>query len=162
MSTSAASDPSGNHSADDDEIVLWWRLVERGYETTQREFMNELAQRFNLASSLVDIIVRLLHVPEHRMRMTQMAREATLSSGGFTKMADRLSAAGLIRRVNCEADRRMIYVELTDEGYDVATKIRAAAVEILRRRVLPPLGREGFQHLAETMNTLHKANIDES
>ena len=45
-----------------------------------------------------------------------LARESGLSSGAVTTVIDRLEAAGYVRRVRDETDRRRVLVELTDEA----------------------------------------------
>ncbi|WP_116044118.1 MarR family winged helix-turn-helix transcriptional regulator [Amycolatopsis palatopharyngis] len=147
-----------NPCADDDEIVTWWGLVIEGYLATQDRLMGEIAERFGLAPASFDILIRLIRSPEHRMPMTRLAGEAALSSGGFTKVADRLVTAGLIRRVPSPEDRRVTFVTLTEHGHDVADKARQACAEILRRRVLTPLGPEVSASLADAMRTLRSVN----
>jgi len=143
---------------DDDEIVTWWGLVIEGYHVTQNRLMAEIADRFGLAPGAFDILLRLVRSPEHRMPMTRLAKEAALSSGGFTKVADRLVAADLITRQPCDTDRRVTYAVLTDHGLDIAERAREACAEILRRRVLAPLGTDRSEALAEAMRTLRAAN----
>ncbi|WP_374727513.1 MarR family winged helix-turn-helix transcriptional regulator [Haloactinomyces albus] len=143
---------------DDDEIVTWWGLVIEGYHVTQERLMTEIAKRFDLAPASFDILVRLIRSPEHRLPMTRLAHEAALSSGGFTKVADRLTAAGLIERQPCETDRRITYAVLTDHGRETAQQARQACAEILRERVLAPLGTEMSASLAEAMRTLRESN----
>ncbi|WP_233573858.1 MarR family winged helix-turn-helix transcriptional regulator [Amycolatopsis panacis] len=142
---------------DDDEIVTWWGLVIEGYLATQDTLMTELAARFDLAPASFDILMRLVRSPEHRMPMTRLATEAALSSGGFTKVADRLAAADLLCRIPSPDDRRVTYAALTEHGLDVATRAKAACAEILRRIVLTPLG-EDAAALANAMRTLRSVN----
>lgn len=148
-------------ATDDDEMVSWWGLVIEGYVATQDALMGEIGERFGLAPASFDILVRLLRSPGHRMPMTRLATEAALSSGGFTKVADRLVAAGLIRREPCDTDRRVTFAVLTDHGIDVAREARAACAEILRRIVLGPLGADAAEGLAEAMRTLRATNSTE-
>ncbi|GAA0502807.1 MarR family transcriptional regulator [Saccharopolyspora subtropica] len=152
--SSTAPDPC----TDDDEIITWWGLVIEGYHVTQDRLMAEIGEQFDLAPAAFDILLRLVRSPDHRMPMTKLAREAALSSGGFTKVADRLARADLIRRQPCETDRRVTYAVLTDHGLDVARRARKATAEVLRRRVLAPLGKEESAALAQAMRTLREAN----
>lgn len=144
--------------ADDDEIVTWWGLVIEGYLATQDKLMDEIAGQFGLAPATFDILLRLVRTPGHQMPMTRLATEAALSSGGFTKVADRMVTAGLIHRTPSPRDRRVTYACLTEHGREVADKARHACAEILRRRVLGPLGPEASEALAEAMRTLREVN----
>lgn len=143
---------------DDDEMVTWWGLVIEGYVATQDQLMGEIAERFDLAPASFDILIRLLRSPQTRLPMTRLATEAALSSGGFTKVADRLVAAGLIRREPSETDRRVTYAALTEYGRGVADDARRACAEILRRVVLNPLGPDRSAALADAMRGLRAAN----
>ncbi|PRX98667.1 MarR family winged helix-turn-helix transcriptional regulator [Allonocardiopsis opalescens] len=145
---------------DDDEVVTWWGLVIEGYLATQERLLGEIAERFDLAPAPFDILLRLVRSPEQRMPMSRLAREAALTSGGFTKVADRMVKAGLIRREPCETDRRVVYAALTEHGRQVADEVRAATADIVRRTVLEPLGTAEAAALAAAMRTLRAANGD--
>ncbi|WP_405881698.1 MarR family transcriptional regulator [Streptomyces sp. NBC_01136] len=144
----------------DRELLDWWMLVMQGFHATQESLVSELAERFNVGQGAAGVLLRLLTTPKHRMPMTRLAHETRMSSGGFTKLADRLCAAGLARRLACEDDRRLTYLELTDQGEDTAQAISQAVTQILRARVLTPLGRDGFGKLADAMRELRDADDD--
>lgn len=143
---------------DDDEIVSWWGLVIEGYYATHNRLMSGIEEQVGLAPGAFDIVIRLLRSPDQRLPMTRLAKEAALSSGGFTKVADRLVAADLIRREPSDTDRRVTFAVLTDHGRDVAERARKACADILRERLLGPLGAERCETLAETMRDLRTAN----
>lgn len=146
----------------DDEMVTWWGLVIEGYLATQDGLMAEIHERCGLAPAQFDVLIRLVRTPGNKMPMTRLAREAALSSGGFTKVADRMVRAGLIERIPSDSDRRVIHCVLTDEGRNLAERARKECAEILRRRVLDPLGPEAATALAEAMRTLRAANTTDS
>jgi DNA-binding MarR family transcriptional regulator len=147
---------------DDDQLVTWWGLVIEGYHVTSERLAAEIDRRFGLSMASFDILIRLLRSPDNRMRMTMLAKEAALSSGGFTKVADRLTKAGLIRREPSATDRRVTFAVLTDHGLEIATRARAVCAELLRERVLAPLGQQHSAALAAAMRTLRTANGPES
>ncbi|GAB3285249.1 MarR family winged helix-turn-helix transcriptional regulator [Parasphingorhabdus pacifica] len=147
-----------NDTQVDDQIVSWWGLVIEGYHATQGDLLGEIADRLDLTPASFDIVVRLLRSPGYRLPMSRLAKETALSIGGFTKAADRLAAANLIRREPHETDRRVIYTVLSDHGLRVAEEARRVCAEILRERVLRPLGREQAADLAEAMRVLRAVN----
>jgi len=63
-----------------------------------------------------EVLIRLARTPGHRLRMTDLAAQTTLSASGLTRAVDRLQAAGLVVREACPTDRRSIYAVLTDDG----------------------------------------------
>ncbi|MFC3575489.1 MarR family winged helix-turn-helix transcriptional regulator [Streptomyces yaanensis] len=154
----------GGDDQDDDpsidyELIGGWKLVMEGFRATHQSFVSELAKRFDLGPGAADVLLRILISPKHRMPMTRLAHEAGMSSGGFTKLADRLCAAALTQRVSCDADRRVTYLELTERGEETARSVSRVATEILRTRVLGTLGCDGFRNLAGSMRELRDANV---
>jgi DNA-binding MarR family transcriptional regulator len=57
--------------------------------------------------------------------VAELARECMLDTGGMTRLLDRLEAKGLVRRIRSSEDRRVVNLELTDEGRAAARKIPA-------------------------------------
>lgn len=145
-------------ATDDDEMITWWGLVIEGYTATQDRLMGRIAEEHDLAPAAFDILIRLLRSDGHRLPMTKLAKEAALSSGGFTKVADRLAKANLIRREPSETDRRVTYAALTDHGLAIAKRARRTCAAVLRNIVLEPLGTERAATLADHMRTLRTSN----
>ncbi|MGW7381362.1 MarR family winged helix-turn-helix transcriptional regulator [Streptomyces sp. NPDC054794] len=150
-------DGRGADQSADRELLDGWMQVMEGFRATQEALVSELAERHNLGEGAAGTLVRLLTAPDHRMPMTRLAQEARMSSGGFTKVADRLCTAGLTRRTACEDDRRLTYLELTDQGKGTARAISGTVTQVLRTRVLTPLGRGGFGRLTTAMRKLRDA-----
>jgi DNA-binding MarR family transcriptional regulator len=55
--------------------------------------------------------------------VAELARGCQLDAGAMTRLLDRLEAKGLCRRVRSVADRRVVNIELTDEGRNAAVGI---------------------------------------
>ena len=51
----------------------------------------------------------------------------------MTRMVDRLEAKGLISRRRCPEDRRLIKLELTEEGVAAIPKVRECKLRVLNR-----------------------------
>ncbi|MET0544205.1 MAG: MarR family transcriptional regulator [Variovorax sp.] len=68
-------------------------------------------------------------VPLHKLHMktattvAELARECQLDTGAMTRLLDRLEAKGLCRRIRSLTDRRVVNIELTDEGRIAAEKV---------------------------------------
>lgn len=103
------------------------RLVDHPLLTTmglvaeaQAGFGLTLAQDLETSSGLspqwFELLIRLLRSPDHRLRMSDLAAQSTLSASGLTRAVDRLEAAGLVARQACPTDRRSTYAVLTAEG----------------------------------------------
>lgn len=158
--TAADGGTAAGTEVDDHELVTWWGLVVEAYDRTNRLTVADLGVDVSVPGPWFEVLLRLLRTPGHRLTMTRLAHEVSLTSGGFTKFADRLVRAGLIERQGCATDRRVTYVALTADGLAVAREAQARHVEALRRYFLGPLGVEEAARLAELMRTLRDANTE--
>jgi DNA-binding MarR family transcriptional regulator len=59
----------------------------------------------------------------HATTVAELARECQLDTGAMTRLLDRLEAKGLCRRVRSVSDRRVVNIELTDEGRAAARQV---------------------------------------
>ena len=59
----------------------------------------------------------------HATTVAELARECQLDAGAMTRLLDRLEAKGLCRRVRSVSDRRVVNIELTDEGREAARQV---------------------------------------
>src|SRR2546430_2273725 len=48
-----------------------------------------------------EVLVRLSHSPDGRLRMQELASLLLVSKSGVTRLIDRMQSAGLVRRVAC-------------------------------------------------------------
>ena len=143
---------------DDRELVTWWGLVVEAYERTGRLVRVGPVAGVDLPGPWFEVLLRLLRTPGQRLPMTQLAREVTLTSGGFSKLADRMVQTGLIERQPSPEDRRVTYAALTPEGLRVGEEAQRRHVASLREHFLGPLGEERAGRLAELMRALRDAN----
>lgn len=50
------------------------------------------------------------------MKSTELAEMLLITAGGVTLMGDKLLERGLIERVRCDSDRRVVQIAITDKG----------------------------------------------
>ncbi len=62
--------------------------------------------------------------------VAELARESQMDAGAMTRLLDRLEAKKLCRRVRSVEDRRVVHIELTDEG-----RVAAADIPVVLSRV---------------------------
>ena len=63
-----------------------------------------------------EAMIRLGRSPDRQMSMSDLAGQMVLTSGGVTRLIDRLLKDGYVTRVECPSDRRVQWAQLTDEG----------------------------------------------
>ena len=110
MSISTNACPSG-----DEKVALFGLLLETNARMS-REMGAELEARCSLPLAWFDVLLQLRHNEDGRMKMSQMADAIVHSTGGTTRLIDRLEEAGYVRREHCAADRRAIWVAITEKG----------------------------------------------
>ncbi|WP_179428621.1 MarR family winged helix-turn-helix transcriptional regulator [Spelaeicoccus albus] len=82
------------------------------------------------------------------MRMSELARQRLMSSGGFTRLAERLERRGLIKRNQTVEDKRGFVAVLTPEGRTVLRKAWRQQHADLRRLFFDRLDDDDLQDLA--------------
>lgn len=87
------------------------------------------------------------------MRMQQLARAAALSGSATTRLVNRLEDRGLLTRVLCKDDRRGIYTELTDKGWELLNRARPTYDDVLAGTLAEA---ERTPELAPLVDALHR------
>ncbi|MFE7761756.1 MarR family winged helix-turn-helix transcriptional regulator [Streptomyces sp. NPDC057438] len=137
----------------DDDVTLYGLFVEAFAR------LKHLVHRdLGVPDTWFEVLLRLGRTPGHRLRMTDLAEAVSFSSGGFTRLADRMAKEGLIRRDPDPADRRAALAVLTDKGAEALDRALAAHVRHLRSHVTGPLSAEDLRHLEHILRTLRDTN----
>jgi DNA-binding MarR family transcriptional regulator len=77
---------------------------------------HRLAEHGEVSGQSFEILLRLVRSPDHRLRMSDLAAQTTLTASGLTRAVDRLERADLVVRQACAVDRRVSYAALTPAG----------------------------------------------
>ena len=140
------------------DIISQWGLVIEGFQSTNKKVHAEIASAFALDPAEAETLLRLIRTPGERMPITRMAREVAFSSGGFTKIADRLAARSLVQRSPCAEDRRVVYLELSVQGRATATELARFTAGLVRTAFVEILGEDRARLVADAMSDLRDAN----
>jgi DNA-binding MarR family transcriptional regulator len=140
----------------DDRITLWGLFLEV-HAGIGRRLASELRAEIDLPDAWFEVLLRIGRTPSQAVRMTDLANQVLFSSGGFTKLADRMEQAGLIRRQPCPDDRRAIFAVLTDEGRRVLERALAVHLPGLQRYLCDPLDAQQRCELETILRTLRSA-----
>lgn len=98
-------------------------------------------QPFGLTNNDYEILVNLSEADERRMRMSDLAKCTLQSKSRLSHQITRMETAGLVRRENCESDRRGLYAVLTEHGWDTMRQVAPRHVASVRAHfidLLPP------------------------
>ena len=110
MSSVTSACPSG-----DEKVQLFGLLLETNARLS-RSLGLELEAECELPLAWFEVLLQLRRSPNGRLKMNEIADAIVHSSGGTTRLVDRLEVAGLVARQSCPSDRRAIHVAITDAG----------------------------------------------
>lgn len=91
-------------------------------------------------------VLRILRGHGQRRRTQEVAAEMITREPDITRLVDRLVGAGLVARVRCPADRRVVWVELTPAGDELLERLDDPVLE-LHQRQLGHMGRGQLDQL---------------
>jgi DNA-binding MarR family transcriptional regulator len=143
----------------DEDLLTDWELVTRAVARTQERVLARIEEA-GLPSQWFAALHLLLRSSDHRIPMSRLARELSMTSGGFTKLADRMGQDGLINRRNSSGDRRVVYAALTEEGLRVARRTERQYKAALREHVLDVLTAPELGTLAAGARILVEAQAE--
>lgn len=99
----------------DDRLTLVGLFAE-SYKGLSGRLERGLEQECGLSLQWFELLVRLARSPGHRLRMSDLALQTSLTPSGLTRAVDRLEEAGLVERAACPSDRRGAFAALTEGG----------------------------------------------
>jgi DNA-binding MarR family transcriptional regulator len=123
----------------DEELVQRWDLVLSATASTHRRVLRRIEDS-GVPGPWFAVLHRLLRAQDHRLPMSHLAKDLSITSGGFTKLADRMAREGLIDRRGSSGDRRVVYATLTPSGLDLAERLVADYKAAVREYVADVLG----------------------
>lgn len=134
-------------------LVREWAMVVRGVDAVQHGFALRLDE-LEMTLPYFSVLTLLLDAPDQRLPMSRIARDLAMTSGGFTKLADRMARDGLIDRRGSSGDRRVVFAALTPAGEERAAAAMDLYHRYLREQVLPVVPASDLQMLAEIAGRL--------
>lgn len=102
--------PSG-----DEKVQLFALLLETNARLA-RSLGLVLDTMCDLPLAWFEVLLQLRKAPDGRLKMNRIADAIVHSTGGTTRLIDRLEQAGLVQRQLCPSDRRAIHVAITPQG----------------------------------------------
>ena len=111
-------------SADEQQA---WRATVNLSQLLMRQLDRDL-NAHGLNSHDYEILVELSEAPDHRLRMTELADATSQSRSRLSHQISRMENRGLVRRDDCEGDKRGTFAVLTAEGMATIEQIGRAHV----------------------------------
>ena len=84
-------------------------------------------------SSAQFIVIAALALSESAKSASDLCKGISYDAGAMTRMLDRLETKGLIQRSRRPDDRRVVYLELTEQGHRTFPRMRMVSMGVLNR-----------------------------
>ncbi|MCX4819443.1 MarR family transcriptional regulator [Streptomyces sp. NBC_01142] len=134
----------------DDEQCAWRTYLDVNRLLTYQ--MEKDLQPFGLTNNDYEILVNLSESADRRMRMSDLAASTLQSKSRLSHQITRMENAGLVRRENCESDRRGLYAVLTEQGIETMQKVAPHHVASVRKHFIDMLSPEALADLRESLS----------
>ena len=121
-----------------DEEQQAWRATIQLSQLLMRQLDRDLTAH-GLNSRDYEILVELSEAPDHRLRMTDLADATSQSRSRLSHQITRMEKRGLVRRDDCEGDKRGTFAVLTKAGFGAIESVAPYHVENVRRHYIDRL-----------------------
>lgn len=105
-------------------VTTFGRLLEAAHRLENR-LGRDLEAASDLSMTTFEVLLRLSRSPGGVLTMGELSDQLVLTTGGVTRLVDRMTASGYVERRPCATDRRVLYAGITAAG-------RAALAPALR------------------------------
>jgi MarR family transcriptional regulator, 2-MHQ and catechol-resistance regulon repressor len=123
---------------DDDRLRLMGLLV-RSHRRLTYLLGRELEQDVGIPLVWFDVLIHVGGAADGRLTMSKLSTQVALTTGGVTRLVDRMVDAGLVSRQNCPSDRRSVHVILTPQGHAMLGRAIGAHIDGIERHLMAPL-----------------------
>jgi DNA-binding MarR family transcriptional regulator len=137
-----------------------WRATVRLSTLLLRQLDRDLSA-YGLNGRDYEILVELSEAPDHRLRMTDLADATSQSRSRLSHQISRMEKRGLVRRDDCEGDKRGTFAVLTKAGFEAIERVAPHHVENVRRHFIDRLTpqqleeiRSAFQPIADYLRKI--------
>ncbi|MER6540577.1 MarR family winged helix-turn-helix transcriptional regulator [Streptomyces sp. 900105755] len=134
-----------------------WRAYMAATHLLEDAIDRQLQQDAGMPHLYYGILANLSEAPERRLRMTDLAEKSKITRSRLTYAVTRLEKDGLIRREDCQWDKRSSFAILTDEGMAVLERTAPGHVETVRAAVFDHLSAEQVEQLEGISSAIARA-----
>ncbi|WP_203782664.1 MarR family winged helix-turn-helix transcriptional regulator [Paractinoplanes rishiriensis] len=130
------------------------------FAETYTGLTNRFAAQFEehrLSAVEFEVLMRLARSPGHRLRMTDLAGQTSLSTSGVTRVVDRMDRDGLVRREACPSDRRSSYAVITPAGRQRLDEVLPGHLALVQEWFIGQLTPQQLDGMLESLRTIRDA-----
>lgn len=133
-----------------------WEALFRAQVTVLRQ-LNQEFPHDELSMNEYDVLFNLSKHPGRKLRIRDLNRELLLTQPSVSRLVDRLTVRGLVRKESDPGDGRGTFVCLTDEGYDLFRRVAVSHSASIARHVGGALSAEELGQLRELSDKLRRS-----
>ncbi len=100
---------------EDERVTAFGMLVEANAKLV-RTFGERLEAEAGIPLVFFEVLLRLERSEDQQLAMGDLASQISITSGGVTRLIDRMEKANLVERRACPTDRRVNWLAATDLG----------------------------------------------
>ena len=101
-----------------------------------------------------EILVVLEESPDRRLRMSELADAVHQSRSRLTHTIARMEKSGLVERTTCPTDRRGVWAQLTDAGFETLRTAAPAHVAAVRRNFVDAVSPEDWEAVGRVFSAV--------
>lgn len=116
---------------DKDKLAQYLNRLEEVFQHMIRRLHAELAHSMVKGVTGSQFFVLKKIGGKGKMTVSEVAEETGVSLSAITVLVDRLFKAGLVNRTRDDRDRRLVWLELTDEGEEILQECRESRNKII-------------------------------
>jgi DNA-binding MarR family transcriptional regulator len=141
------------------EFDAWGGLL-RVHSVLYRELERRLVKSNGMSISSYDVLLRLTWAGSSGLRMSELATQLLMTTGGLTRLVDRLERDGLITRTRDAHDLRGYVARITPAGRRAFRSANQRHLADIRELFLDHVTKEQLGVLAEVWRSVKAANAD--
>jgi MarR family 2-MHQ and catechol resistance regulon transcriptional repressor len=142
----------------EDERIQAFGLLHEAHRRLYNTFNESIEAACGISGPFFEVLLRIGRSPGGRLNMTELTYQLGLTSGGTTRLVDRVVTAGLVERESCPTDRRVQWVVLTGAGTRKLDEALAIHVQDLQREVFDRLDANEIVVLERALDKLRAAD----
>lgn len=143
-------------AADNESVIAFGRFLGAA-NRLEHVLGRAIEERCGISHLVFEVLLILARAGEPGLPMRAISREQVLTTGGVTRLVDRMEAAGLVERGANPADRRGRLVRLTAAGEAKAVEASRVHLENIRRYFLEPLPAEHREVFMDDLQILGRS-----
>jgi len=130
----AVGGDGGRYGDAADRALSLWVVIHRAYAALQKVAAADIRSRgFNPTEW--GVLEYLYH--KGTQPLAQVGREILITSGSVTYVIDKLETRGLLQRIPCPNDRRVIYASLTEKGRELMAREFPGHAAVIQQLMAP-------------------------